>query len=198
VKRQDQGKQSPRALQKDEQRRFLKAVATTKSLRNRAIATVMLNCGLRLGELTQLNIADLVLTSRKHELVVRCGKGSKRRVVPLNRDAAEVLQLYVASRVSAGPEEALFVSQKRNRLSPQAVDYLIRGLGRDAGVQLSCHILRHTFVTTLIRANQDLVLVAELAGHSRLETTRRYSLPSQAVMLEAVQTLGVNYGTAAQ
>ena len=55
--------------------------------------------------------------------------------------------------------------------------------------ELSSHSLRHTFITRLIRSGTDVVAVAELAGHSRLETTRRYSLPSQDVMLAAVEKL---------
>ncbi len=92
VKRQELPKQSPRALGSDEQRRFLKAVCSSKSLRNKTIATLMLNCGLRISEVAQLNVSDIVLTARKRELVVRCGKNNKHRTVPINKDAAEVLQ----------------------------------------------------------------------------------------------------------
>ncbi|MCA1698960.1 MAG: site-specific integrase, partial [Actinobacteria bacterium] len=62
-----------------------------------------------------------------------------------------------------------------------------------AGLSLSAHVLRHTFVTGLVRAGNDLVLVAELAGHRRLETTRRYSLPSQADRQKAVNDLEIEF-----
>ena len=74
-------------------------------------------------------------------------------------------------------------------MSTRAVDFVIRRLASDAGLELSAHVLRHTFVTNLIRSGIDVVLVAEIAGHRRLDTTRRYSLPSQAdrdAALEAV------------
>jgi integrase/recombinase XerC len=60
-------------------------------------------------------------------------------------------------------------------------------------LELSAHVLRHTFVTGLVRAGNDVVLVAELAGHRRLETTRRYSLPSKADRRKAVADLEIEF-----
>ncbi len=75
------------------------------------------------------------------------------------------------------------------RLSARAIDMVVRGLAADAGLELSAHLLRHTCVTNLVRAGTDVVLVAELAGHRRLDTTRRYSLPSEADRDAAVEAL---------
>jgi integrase/recombinase XerC len=74
-------------------------------------------------------------------------------------------------------------------MSARAVDLVLRRLALDAHLQLSAHTLRHTCLTNLVRSGADVVLVAEIAGHRRLDTTRRYSLPSQAdkdAALEAV------------
>ena len=68
----------------------------------------------------------------------------------------------------------------------------VRKLGRVAGVELSAHVLRHTWVTRLVRAGNDVVLVADLAGHRKLETTRRYSLPSLGDRQRAVEGLAVD------
>jgi integrase/recombinase XerC len=73
---------------------------------------------------------------------------------------------------------------------------VIRGFGRESGVTLSSHRLRHTCLTRLVRAGVDIVTVAEIAGHSRIETTRRYSLPTADVMIAAVEKL--NYATSPQ
>ena len=116
VKRQALPKQSPRALNNDELRRFLKAVAGSKSARNRTIAILMLHCGLRISEVAELNVSDVVLTARKRELTVRCGKNDKHRVVPINRDAGEVLQDYMAGRRGDDPEAPLFLSQQSSRI----------------------------------------------------------------------------------
>jgi site-specific recombinase XerD len=74
-------------------------------------------------------------------------------------------------------------------LTARSVDRAVRGVAARAGLELSAHTLRHTCVTNLVRAGNDLVLVAELAGHRRLETTRRYSLPSEADRQAAMEAL---------
>jgi len=66
-------------------------------------------------------------------------------------------------------------------------------LGHDAGLTLSAHVLRHTCLTTLVRNGADLVLVAEIAGHRRLDTTRRYSLPSLHDRAAAMDGVHVDY-----
>jgi integrase/recombinase XerC len=74
-------------------------------------------------------------------------------------------------------------------MSNRAIGLVIRRRAAEAGLELSAHVFRHTCVTNLIRSGADVVMVAEIAGHRRLDTTRRYSLPSQAdrdAALEAV------------
>ncbi len=142
IRRQSLPAQAPRALAPEEQHRLAKAIAKCDSLRNRAIVSVMLHCGLRISEVAQLNVSDVLMAARKRELVVRCGKGSKRRSVPINSELGEVLQNYMSLR-SAPANAPLFCSQKGNRLSVQAIDSVIRSFGRDAGVEFSSHCLRH-------------------------------------------------------
>ena len=67
----------------------------------------------------------------------------------------------------------------------------MRKIAGRAGLELSAHVLRHTCITKLMRAGNDIVLVAELAGHRRLETTRRYSLPSAADRQAAMDRLEI-------
>jgi integrase len=78
------------------------------------------------------------------------------------------------------------------RLSARAVDLVIRNTASRAGLRLSAHVLRHTCVTNSVRHGNDIVLVAELAGHRRLETTRRYSLPSAADRQAAMDGLEID------
>jgi site-specific recombinase XerD len=107
----------------------------------------------------------------------------------------QVLDEWLAERqTKAGEgEQALFVGRSGRRLSKRSVDDVVRRLGEHAGVKLSAHALRHTFLTRMVRQGSDLVLVAELAGHRRLETTRRYSLPSDDDRLLAVERLQIDY-----
>lgn len=189
VKRHDLPAQAPRALEPVDLRRLLKEVERSKSKRNRTLALVMLHCGLRISEVALLDCGDVLLSARKRELTVRCGKNAKRRVIPINSDLAEVMREYLDSVGGSNPDQPLFLSQKGNRLSVQAIDYIVRQFGKDAGVDLSSHCLRHTCLTKLVRSGVDIVTVAEIAGHSRLETSRRYCLPTEAVKVAAMEKL---------
>lgn len=143
---------------------------------------MLLNTALRLSELVALNVGDVRLSARKGVLVVWSGKGDLYREIALNATAREALDAWLGERggrVAAG-EQALFLGPRGKRLGPRAVDMVVRRAGQRAGLELSAHVLRHTCVTNLVRAGHDVVLVAEIAGHRRLETTRRYSLASAA------------------
>lgn len=201
VAREELAQVAPRALEEGEQRSFLGAVERCPVARDRAIATVFFYTGLRLSELADLGVADLSLSARRGRLVVRSGKGDAYREVPLNSACRAALSEWMIARASQlsgrqeeegtapGDAEALWLSRAGSRLGPRAVDLVVRRLAKDAGLALSAHRLRHTCVTNLVRSGADLVLVAELAGHRRLDTTRRYSLPSEADRDAAVEAL---------
>ncbi len=110
-------------------------------------------------------------------MTVRRSKGERYRQVPLNAEARDTLDAWLDKRAdlpgSDGP--ALFLSLKGRRLSARPIDLTVRHLGQHADVETSAHTLRHTCLTRLVRAGNDIVLAAELAGHSRLETTRLQS-----------------------
>ena len=194
VRREDLPAKAPRAITVEEQRRLLR-IAERATARDRAIVVVLLYTGLRLAELVALDIDDVRISARKGLVIVRSGKGDAYREVPLNALVRQVLEEWLAERkAKAGDgERSVFVGRSGRRLSKRSVDDVVRGLGKDAGVSLSAHLLRHTFLTRMVRQGSDLVLVAELAGHRRLETTRRYSLPSDIDRLLAVESLQIDY-----
>jgi site-specific recombinase XerC len=192
VSREPLAQTAPRALSADEQRALLRATEDSKP-RDRAIVVLLLYSALRLTELVTLDVGDARMSARKGMLVVRSGKGDVYREVPLNRPVREALEAWLkirTKRVAVG-ETALFVGPQGRRLSARAVDLVIRKSARRAGLELSAHVLRHTCVTNLVRGGNDIVLVAELAGHRRLETTRRYSLPSAADRQAAMDSLEI-------
>lgn len=196
VRREELAQAAPRALSPDELRRFLRAVERCESPRDRAIALLLINTGLRISECAALDIDDIAVSARKGRVVVREGKGDAYREVPLNAEARHALEAWTAARgkqLEGSGERALFVSRKGARLSTRAIDLVVRALARDADLVLSAHTLRHTCLTRLVRGGADVVLVAELAGHRRLETTRRYSLPPQADRQDAMERLRVEY-----
>jgi integrase/recombinase XerC len=194
VRREELPASAPRALSDEQQRRLLR-LAERASARDRAIVVVLLYTGLRLAELVALDLDDVRVSARKGLVVVRSGKGDAYREVPLNALVRQVLEEWLGERqrLAAAAERAVFVGRGGRRLSKRSVDDVVRGLGEDAGVKLSAHLLRHTFLTRMVRQGSDLVLVAELAGHRRLETTRRYSLPSDADRLLAVERLQIDF-----
>jgi integrase/recombinase XerC len=196
VKREDLPEQAPRALKPEEQKAFLRAVERIPSVRDQAIAQLLFYTGLRLGECAALNVDDVRVSARKGLVIVRSGKGETYREVPLNADVRETLNAWLKERVKRFPahaDPALFLSLKGKRLSTRAIDLVLRQLGREAKLELSAHVLRHTCLTNLVRRGNDLVLVAEVAGHKRLETTRRYSLPSLEDRESALEGLRLEY-----
>jgi site-specific recombinase XerD len=194
ISREELPQVAPRALEEADQRSFLRAVERCPSARDRAIATVFLNTALRLAELAALGVGDISVSARRGKLTVRSGKGESYREIPLNSTCRDALTQWMIARSDqlsrrAGDEDALWLSRTGTRLTPRAIDLVLRRLADDAGVDLSAHLLRHTCLTNLVRAGTDLVLVAEIAGHRRLDTTRRYSLPSQADREAALEAL---------
>jgi len=190
VKRERLASTAPRALSEEQQRGLLRAAELARP-RDGAIVTLLLYTALRLHELVDLDVGDVSISARKGLLVVRSGKADAYREVPLNRPCRAALEEWLAARGERVADEgrALFVGPQGGRLSPRSVDRVVRGMASRAGLELSAHVLRHTCVTNLVRGGNDIVLVAELAGHRRLETTRRYSLPSAADRQAAMEAL---------
>jgi site-specific recombinase XerD len=158
---------------------------------------VLFFTGLRVSELVGLDTSDVAVSARKGRVTVRSGKGDAYREVALNAEVRGALEEWLAEREEypkAG-SAALFLNRKGSRLTTRAVDMIVRRFGEDAAIEkpVSAHILRHTCMTNLVRAGNDLVMVAEIAGHKRLETTRRYSLPSQADREAAMEGIRVEY-----
>ncbi|MEA2704148.1 MAG: integrase/recombinase XerC, partial [Actinomycetota bacterium] len=190
VTREDLAQAAPRALEEAEQRTFLRIVEASPSARDRAIATMFFYAGLRLTELATLDLADVEMSARRGRVKIRAGKGDAYREVPLNSACRKALDDWLSARADQlerraesggedGPTEALWLSRSGSPMGSRAIDLVIRRLAAEAKLELSSHVLRHTCVTNLIRSGADVVLVAEIAGHRRLDTTRRSSLPSQ-------------------
>jgi site-specific recombinase XerC len=172
IKREPLAQAAPRALEVEQQRDLLRAAEATKA-RDRAIVTLLLYTALRLHELVALDIDDVSISARKGLLVIRSGKGDLYREVPLNPSCRHALTDWLRDRAAADGERALFTGPQGRRLSARAVDLVVRNVAAQAELKLSAHTLRHTCVTNLVRSGNDLVLVAELAGHRRLELRPR-------------------------
>jgi site-specific recombinase XerD len=208
ARRQDLPQLAPRALEPAEQRRLLRAVERSPSARDRALMLTLFYAGPRISEAAALEVGDVRLTARKGELAIRDGKGGTARKVPLHAEARTALAAWLPDRarlleqladrgrpIAPAGREALWRSRRGTRLTTRAIDLVVRTLGAEAGLEkeLSAHVLRHTCFTNLRRAGVDLVTIAGLAGHARLDTTRRYTLPSEADRQAAIDAVQVEY-----
>lgn len=172
-----QSRPGPRWLDRREVRALLRAVERGAVDRDRAVVTVLLHTGLRVQELCDLAWSDIQLRPRRGRLVVRHGKGDRRREIPLNKDAREALRACGYAE-HAGTDRAVFWGQ-RGPLTPRGVQHFFAKYTQRANLSdASLHSLRHTFCKGLIDAGAGLQEVAALAGHETLDTTRRYCEPS--------------------
>lgn len=142
--------------------------------RDQAILELFYSSGLRLSELTGLNLEQLDLADG---LVQVLGKGSKTRVLPIGKKAREALELWLPLRATANPvDDAVFVSQKGKRMGARAVQTRVKVVGeRELGQNLHPHMLRHSFASHLLESSQDLRAVQELLGHADIKTTQIYT-----------------------
>jgi site-specific recombinase XerD len=163
----------PRALEIHEVTTLL---ASLRTWRDRAMAGLMLYCGLRAGEVLALNVADVDIGGRWLRVT---GKGAKERRVPLDVDVAGVIQTYLLAERPQTETHTLFVVAKGpNRgqpLTPAGLRTIFRYhralTGVDGGHP---HALRHTFGTALAEAGVDLAVMQALLGHAHVDTTARY------------------------
>jgi len=180
---------APKWLGKREQYALIRAVQKVNRPRDEALITLMLHTGLRVSEVSALRIGDISISPRKGEIIVRGGKGEKFRTLPLNSKARNALKAYLALRPEVD-HDYLFVGQKGQRLRSPGIFYLVKKYGYDARIEdISPHTLRHTFGKNLVDAGVPLDRVATLLGHRNLNTTRIYTVPSQADLQEAVESI---------
>ncbi len=143
--------------------------------RDRAMFMLMLRCGLRVQEVARLTVDAIEYRSR--QLCVFNGKGSKDRMVYLSEDAQTALAQYMKKR-RASKDKRVFLVQKgplRGKpISVRGIQKRIQYYAQKAGIEVSCHHLRHTMATQLLNADADLVTIQDLLGHSKITTTQCY------------------------
>jgi len=155
-------------------------------LRDAAIVKLILFAGLRVGEIIQLRMSDLVLDERKGSVIVREGKGAKRREVPLNAKARKALLDYLRIRPDVERDD-LFLGQRNEGVQSKTIQRAVLRFAKEAGLKnVTPHTLRHSFAKALIDAGVSLEKVATLLGHSNLNTTRIYTTPGEEDLEDAV------------
>lgn len=150
------------------------ATETAYDVRDLAMMELLYGSGLRLSELHGLNLNDVLLD--EGWVGVR-GKGGKDRQVPLSGKSIAALRAYLAERVAADGETALFTNRNGKRLGMRQIQNRLRDWGVKNGLpeHLHPHKLRHSYASHLLQAAGDIRAVQELLGHSSLSTTQIYT-----------------------
>ncbi len=177
----------PSFLTPPESQRLLEApdLSTPYGLRDRAILELIYASGIRVGEVVGLSVGGVDLSLQEVRV---WGKGSKERITLMGAPAREALLRYLrdgrpALLVDRPKTDALFLNRYGRRLSPRAVQLLVKEHARRAGLdpqRVHTHTLRHSFATHLLDGGADLRIVQELLGHSSPSTTQIYTHITQA------------------
>jgi integrase/recombinase XerD len=170
---------SPRSLDKNERNKMLRELERSKNLRNVAIAYLLLYTGIRVSELVALNKQDVICEERSGTVTIKNGKGNVERKIPLPSEARTHIKNYLNARKDT--EEALFLSNYKKRISVRAIQRVFEKFN------IHPHQLRHTYCRELVLAGIDISIVADLAGHSDINVTRRYSKPSAIEIEGAIE-----------
>jgi len=190
------GKRMPKYLSLEESRKLLD-VAGNEDNRNHerdfAITTLFLNCGMRLSELIGINIPDIEFDECRMTVI---GKGNKERTIYLNkacmRAISEYLNVRPKERVKPTSKNALFLSERKERISKRTVQQIIEKQLRASGLdtqKYSVHKLRHTAATLMYQyGSVDIRALQELLGHESISTTEIYTHVSNDQVRNAVES----------
>ncbi|NLJ94573.1 MAG: tyrosine recombinase XerC [Clostridiaceae bacterium] len=164
--------------------------------RDYCILTLFLNCGMRLSELCNINLADI-----KGETLTVMGKGGKERTIYLNSISLQAINEYLPHRIKPklsekDSEDALFISRNRRRISQRAVQNVVKKYLAKAGLdtrKYSVHKLRHTAATLMYQHGQvDIRSLQQILGHSSVSTTEIYTHVHDDMLHEAVENNPLN------
>lgn len=189
------GKRMPKYLSLDESKHLLE-IAKNEDNRNKerdyAIITLFLNCGMRLSELVKININDINFSDCKLNVI---GKGNKERTIYLNNACILAINQYLLERPKEGikynSKDALFLSERRERISNRTVQSIVKKELLKAGLDInkySVHKLRHTAATLMYQyGNVDIRALQELLGHESISTTEIYTHVDNSQIRSAVE-----------
>ena len=147
-------------------------------LRDRAIIELLYSCGLRVGELTSLNIKNIDFISNTITVI---GKGKKERIIPIGDTCLTTIRNYINERYKLGLsyniESPVFLNNNAKRLNQRTARRVLHKLSIKAGIKkkVSPHTLRHTFATHILDNGCDIRSVQEMLGHKNLSTTQIYT-----------------------
>ncbi len=183
-------RQLPKHFTLEDSVALLNAVESRNALRDYCILTLFLNCGMRLTELVNINISDI-----RGDTLVVVGKGNKERTIYLNDACQKAIDAYLPVRkqqkANISDKNALFLSERNNRISQRTVQYTVEKYVKKIGLdprKYTTHKLRHTAATLMHQAGVDIRVLQEILGHKQLSTTEIYTHINNDQMREAVRS----------
>jgi len=189
------GRRMPKYLSLEESKKLLNVSIDEENrnnIRNYAIITLFLNCGMRLSELVNINITDIDFSESKMTVI---GKGNKERTIYLNKACMKAIKDYLSirphDRVKNDSRDALFLSERKERISNRSVQDIVKKELQKAGLDIkkySVHKLRHTAATLMYQyGNVDIRALQELLGHESISTTEIYTHVNDERVRNAVE-----------
>jgi len=162
----------PRSLRDQEVEKLFGVI---KNKRDIAMFKLMLRCGLRVEEVSNLTLG--VIDLKRRRLIVQQGKGGKGRVVYISSDAHDALKVYLKLRSSNRTKRVFLVEKgtyKGQAISVRGIQKRIEYYAKKTRINVSCHRLRHTMATQLLNAEAEVETIQDLLGHNWITTTQRY------------------------
>ena len=182
-------KRLPRYLNIEESKRLLSSIDGKHRERDYAIITLFLNCGLRLSELVNINLNKI-----KNDTLTVVGKGGKERTIYLNNACKKAIEAYLRVRPVEGVKDknALFLSERKQRISNKTVQYIVKKYIKSSGLdpeRYSTHKLRHTAATLMYKHGKvDIRALQEILGHESVSTTEIYTHVDSQQLRKAVES----------
>lgn len=177
-------------LNLDESKKLLENIVGRNKIRDFAILTLFLNCGLRLSELCNIKVKDI----KEDTLVVR-GKGDKYRTIYLNASCLKAIFDYLEERQHVN-HEYLFVSERKNQICKREIQYIVQKNIIDTGLdknKYTTHKLRHTAATLMFKHSKvDIRTLQEILGHKNISTTTIYTHVDNDTLRNAIKSNPLN------
>ena len=159
--------------------------------RNKSIIELLYSCGLRVSELTEINISDIF---KSESLLKVLGKGNKERFVPMSDQAKNFLNEYISYerngvKVKRGYEDILFLNNRGKKLTRVMIYNIIEETRKKVGIKkkISPHTLRHSFATHLLENGAEIVSIQKMLGHSSITTTEKYLHVTKKHLIRTVE-----------
>jgi len=179
---------APKGLDRSVVRRLLREIELRQDLRAGAVFSLFLYTGCRVSDRAGLELPDVMIGERSGSVVLKNGKGNKQRTAPLPLPARRALQAYLEGRPPVRSDR-VFVGE-RGPLTEKGVRSLCDKYSAIVGVKIYPHLLRHTMAHKYLEDNPgDLVGLAQILGHSNLNTTRRYVERTEEQLGDATERL---------